>query len=87
MTSDHDRSAQNCPPVPDTAMATGSEDGSPGEQSEEQLSAADGPSTAIEDTVAAVRAVRDESVLPVDASNRPAETDPLTPQFRAPGDD
>lgn len=87
MTTDHGSPDPSCAPAPDTAMATGSEDGSPGEQSREQLSAPEDATTAVEDTAAAARAVRDDSVLPIDASNGGAEADPLTPEFRAPLED
>lgn len=42
MTTDHTSPDPSCAPVPDTAMATGSEDGSPGEQVGEQLLARTG---------------------------------------------
>jgi hypothetical protein len=35
MTDADESSPSYCPPVPDTAMATGSEDGDPGEQPDE----------------------------------------------------
>jgi hypothetical protein len=68
-----------CAPVPDTGMATGSEDGDPGEQPGERplrpdksTLLADLPGsadaiTAVEDSAAAARAAADDSVLPVDA--------------------
>lgn len=85
-----------CAPVPDAAMATGSEDGDPGEQPNERPLCPDDsmvlapPSgsvdvvEAVEDSPAAARAVRDGSVLPVDGDGLSDEDDPLTPEFRAP---
>lgn len=96
MTNDDVSCPQHCAPVPDTAMATGSEDGEPGEQLDERplrpderavladfAGSADG-TKAVEDSPAAARAVKDDSVLPVDAGSRGDEDDPLTPEFRAP---
>jgi hypothetical protein len=87
MTTDHSNHDPCCAPVSDTAMATGSEDGNPGEQPKEQLSSPDEGATAVEDSAAAVRAVRDESVLPIDVSDTGDEADPLTPEFLAPPED
>ena len=102
MTNDDGSSPQDCVPVPDTAMATGSEDGEPGEQSDarplgpdERAILADFAESAdvtkaVEDSPAAARAVKDDSVLPVasmvpvDAGGGGDEDDPLTPEFRAP---
>lgn len=96
MTNADESFPQYCPPVPDTAMATGSEDGEPGEQPDERplrpdehavltdsAGSADG-TKAVEDSPAAARAAKDDSVLPVDAGSRGDEDDPLTPEFRAP---
>ena len=66
-------------------MATGSEDGDPGDQAMEQLPAREDVIATVEDSAAAARAVRDESVLPIDAGD-PGDDDPLTPEFRAPLD-
>ena len=52
----------------------------------EQLPAQDDAIAAVEDSAAAARAVRDESVLPIDADDPGDEDDPLTPEFRAPLD-
>jgi hypothetical protein len=95
----HDGSSDPCcAPVPDTAMATGSDDGDPGEQPserplrpDESALLADLPgsadvTTAVEDSAAAARAVADDSVLPMDAASGGEEQDPLTPEFRAPPD-
>lgn len=83
-------------PVPDTGMATGSEDGAPGELVDDaplrpdeeavlaQLRRADGPAAAVvEDSPEAERAVQDESVLPIASADR-AAPDPRRPEFRAP---
>ncbi len=79
MTNDDGSSTQDCAPVPDTAMATGSEDGEPGEQSDarplrpdERAVLADfvgsaGATNAVEDSPAAARAAEDDSVLSVDS--------------------
>ena len=42
---------------------------------------------AVEDSPAAARAVRDDSVLPIDSLDADDEVDPLTPEFRAPQHD
>ena len=72
------------------------EDGDPGEQPDERSLASDerailadlAGSTdgleAVEDSSAAARAAKDDSVLPVDAGSLGNEDDPLTPEFRAP---
>jgi hypothetical protein len=98
MTTNDGNSDPCCAPVPDTAMATGSEDGDPGEQPgeralrpDESTLLADLPgsaevTTAVEDSAAAARAVADDSVLPVDAGSGRGEEGPLTPEFRAPPD-
>ena len=83
MTTDHS-CPEPCRPVPDTAMATGSEDGNPGDQTAEQLSASEEGAAFVEDSAAAVRAVRDDSVLPIDADDPGHGRDPLMPEFRAP---
>jgi hypothetical protein len=81
MTTNDGSSDPCCPPVPDTAMATGSEDGDPGEQlgerplgPDESPLLADIPGstdmiTAVEDSAAAARAAADDSVLPVDTGS------------------
>ncbi len=96
MTNDDGSSPQDCVPVPDTAMATGSEEGEPGEQSDapplgpdERAILADFAESAdvtkaVEDSPAAARAAKDDSVLPVEAGSHGNEDDPLTPEFRAP---
>jgi len=88
-----------CAPVPDTAMATGSDDGEPGEQRDERplrpeewavLAASPESESrieAVEDSPAAATAVRDDSVLPIDSLDADDEVDPLTPEFRAPQHD
>jgi hypothetical protein len=86
MTTDHSDPNQGCAPVPDTAMATGSEDGDPGDQTMEQLPAQHDGIATVEDSTAAARAVRDDSVLPIDPGDAGDEDDPLTPEFRAPLD-
>jgi hypothetical protein len=77
-------------------MATGSDDGEPGEQRnerplhpEEWAVLAASPESesridAVEDSPAVARAVRDDSVLPIDSLDADDEVDPLTPEFRAP---
>jgi len=96
MTNDDGSSPQYCAPVPDTAMATGSEDGEPGEQPDGRLLRPDERAVladlagsadaikAVEDSPATARAAKDDSVLPVDAGSRSDDNDPLTPEFRAP---
>jgi hypothetical protein len=81
MTTNDGSSDPCCPPVPDTAMATGSEDGDPGEQlgerplhPDESALLADIPgsadvTTAVEDSAAAARAAADDSVLPIEAAS------------------
>ncbi len=84
-------------PVPDTAMASGSEAGEPGEHTRipgpydrellehlEREQPESPPVGAVEDSPAAARAVEDESVLPVETPDDDDGTDPLTPEFRAP---
>ncbi|MDQ4092540.1 MAG: hypothetical protein M3143_03735 [Actinomycetota bacterium] len=100
MTNDDGSSDQYRAPVPDTAMATGSEDGEPGEQLDERplrpderailadfAGSVDG-TEAVEDSPAVARAAKDDSVLPVEEGDRGdrnnPESDPLTPEFRAP---
>ncbi|MDQ3762380.1 MAG: hypothetical protein M3460_12065 [Actinomycetota bacterium] len=98
--TDDSSSDPHCPPVPDTAMATGSEDGEPGEQPDERplrpdesalladlVGSTDRTEAAEEDSVAAAKAAEDDTVLPVDAGSQGDEDDPLTPTFRAPTDD
>ncbi len=96
MTNADESSPQYCPPVPDTAMATGSEDGDPGEQPDERplrpderavltdFAGSAGGIKAVEDSPAAARAAKGDSVLPVEAGSHGNEDDPLTPEFRAP---
>ncbi|HVE97437.1 MAG TPA: hypothetical protein VNA67_10685 [Pseudonocardiaceae bacterium] len=93
MTNADAGSPQYCPPVPDTAMATGSEDGEPGEQPDEpplrpderavltDLAGSADKTKAVEDSPAVARAAKDDSVLPVDAGSHGDENDPLTPEF------
>lgn len=90
---------RGCDPVPDTAMGTGSDAGEPGERPDErplrpdewavlaEPAGAAEVTEAAEDSPAAARAVRDDSVLPsLDPGSRGDGPDPATPQFRAPGD-
>jgi hypothetical protein len=87
-----------CAPVPETAMATGSDDGEPGEQPDERPlrpeewavlapRELEGGIEAVEDSPAATSAARDDSVLPIDSPDADDEDDPLTPEFRAPQHD
>ncbi len=82
--------------VPDTAMASGSDDGEPGENTHRTPRPGDGdllrdleqPASppmddAVEDTPAAARAVEDDSVLPVGTRDGDG-ADKLSPEFRAP---
>jgi hypothetical protein len=81
MTTNDGSSDPCCAPVPDTAMATGSEDGDPGEQLGERplrpdqsplladLPGSADVTTAVEDSAAAARAAADDSVLPVDMAS------------------
>ncbi|MDQ4104529.1 MAG: hypothetical protein M3186_12750 [Actinomycetota bacterium] len=97
----HDGSSDPCcVPVPDTAMATGSEYGEPGERLDERplrpdeaalladLTGSGDVTEAVEDSAAAERAVENDSVLPVDVGSRDDDDDddPLTPEFRPPRD-
>lgn len=83
-------------PVPDTAMASGSEAGEPGERTRiprpydrelledlEREQPESAPVGAVEDSPAAARAVEDDSVLPVETRDDDGD-DALTPEFRAP---
>ena len=84
-------------PTPDTAMASGSDAGGPGEHlgpgdlapDEERLLAAlerdarNPLTTPPEETTAAVRAAEDEAPLPAEGG---APDDGLTPRFTAPGE-
>ena len=86
-------------PVPDTAMASGSEAGEPGERTRiprpydrelledlERGQPESPPVSAVEDSPAAARAVEDDSVLPIETPEDDGDdgADPLTPEFRAP---
>ena len=78
-------------PELDSAMATGNDDGEPGDRSDgpppELVDP--GPDAAVEETPEAVAAVHDDSVLHVGsaAAAEPAADDPLTPEFREPAAD
>ncbi|MDQ3904237.1 MAG: hypothetical protein M3300_02015 [Actinomycetota bacterium] len=96
MTTDDGSSDPCCDPVPDTAMATGSEDGEPGDQPDARpltpdesalladLQGSPDVTTAVEDSATAARAVANDSVLPAEDAGGRNEDDPLTPEFRAP---
>jgi hypothetical protein len=84
-------------PRPDTAMASGSEAGEPGEHGHtprpedrealedlEREQPQSPPMDAAEDSPAAAQAVEDDSVLPGEA--RDGDEDPLAPEFRDPGE-
>lgn len=80
------------PEIPDTAMATGSDEGEPGEQRDrgpltadeqallEELEHPDGApaGTAVEDSAEVAAAADDDAPLPADGGD---EGDPLTPEF------
>lgn len=96
MTTDDGNSGPCCEPVPATAMATGSEDGEPGEQVDQRpltpdeaailadLQRSPDVTATVEDSVTAERAVADDSVLPVDTGSGGNDEDAATPEFRAP---
>ena len=83
MATDDGNSDPCCEPVPDTAIATGSEDGEPGEQADQRPLTPDEAAlladltaspdvttaTAVEDSAPAARAAVNESVLPADAGS------------------
>lgn len=81
--------------LPDTAMASGSDDGEPGENTQSTPRPGDAallqdleqptspPMDAVEDSPAAAHAVEDDSVLPVGTRDGDG-ADKLTPEFRAP---
>jgi hypothetical protein len=88
-------SAPEHPEVPDTAMATGNDEGEPGErpaggpltddeqQLLEQLEApADGPAEpALEDSPAAAAAAADDTPLPTSGTDGGDQGDGLAPEF------
>ena len=88
-------SAPKHPEVPDTAMATGNDEGEPGERQDdgpltpdeqrllEQLETPDeAPAApAVEDTPEAAAAVADDAPLPAAASDPGEQDDGLTPEF------
>ena len=88
-------SAPEHPEVPDTAMATGNDEGEPGERRDdgplspdeqrllEQLEAPDDAAAtpALEDAPATAAAVADDAPLPAAGSDPGEQDDGLTPQF------
>ncbi|PPK97903.1 hypothetical protein CLV92_10253 [Kineococcus xinjiangensis] len=77
-------------PVLDSAMATGSDEGAPGDHSDgapPDLDSGDA-AEAVEDTPEAASAAHDDAVLPPSVLPSAADggEDPLTPRFREPGE-